>query len=348
VVPHNKGIDYCIAPESLAIWFSAFAELRANDRKFHIGEMSSESDVLKRGIGFRGSNVQKVVILSSHGSLLRDLDLAERLRNRGIEVGSQTPEGTTVGLDKVKFKEVLDAIGVATPPWGHLSSLSSADPGILLKRRNGTQSRGIRWFDGVKPKYEHEWYWEEFVSGCEYSVVAYAGTSSVTFLPLVSKGQTQFDLMPPWRRLRICPDPELSNELEDILIGESRRVLEFLDIWGFVEFEFVVDSNGRAFLLEVNPRVCGTLRIAAMASNVKVFSFFNADEFRLPYRWGARRQALEVPYDGVPFVSEDLRVMASSRMTIAADSSAELIQLARTELAGQNEILGLAAKRLGV
>jgi predicted ATP-grasp superfamily ATP-dependent carboligase len=348
VVPRNKDIDYCIAPESLAIWFSAFAELSANDRTFHIGEKSAGSDVIKMGIGFRGSNIQKVVILSSHESLLRDLDLAELLRKRGTEVDSQTPEATMVGLDKVKFKEVLDALGVATPAWGHLSSLSSTGSGILLKMRNGTQSRGIRWFDGVKPKYEHEWYWEEFVSGCEYSVVAYAGSSSVSFLPLVSKGETQFDLMPPWRRLRICPDPELSNELEDKLIEATRRVIEFFDIWGFVELEFVVDCKGRAFLLEINPRVCGTLRIAAMACNIKVFNFFNADDSRLPCRFPARRQALEAPYDGVPFVSEDLRVIASSRITIAAESCAELIELARTELGGQNEILSLAAKRLGV
>lgn len=348
MITSSKGIDYCIAPESLTVWFDAFAELQANDRKFHIGEKGPVLDLLNIGIGVRQNNVQKVVILSSHESLLRDLDLAESLRKLRIEVDSQTQKGVEVGLDKIKFKEVLGALGVPTPRWGPLSSLSSTDRGMLLKMRGLTQSQGIRWFDGVKPKYENEWYWEEFVFGWEYSVLAFVGSASVTFLPLVLKGETQFDLTPPWRRLRICPDPKLSNELEDLLIEETLKVLECLDIWGFVEFEFILDCNGRAFLLEVNPRISGTLRIAAMASNVKVFSFLNANDSEMPFRLAPRRQALEVPYKGVPFVSEDLSVMASSRMTIAADNVAELIQLARTELVGQNELLDLAANRLGV
>ncbi|MBU1345572.1 MAG: hypothetical protein KKA16_01325 [Alphaproteobacteria bacterium] len=94
----------------------------------------------------------------------------------------------------------------------------------------------------------------------------------------------------------------------------GRTVAEALDIWGFAEAEFVVTPDGEAYLLEVNPRISGTLRVAAMAASAPIF-----DHQRFPggRDWPASGYACEAPYDGAPFVTAN--VIATSRITCRAD-----------------------------
>ena len=332
------GIDYCVAPDSVKLWFRAFANLRDVDRVLYVGEKSSTSEIFQTGIGFREGERQRVVIFSSHLSLLRDLDLASRLRTCGFYVASQTVNAIELGLDKTEFKKVLDRIGVATPRWGEAGSLSDAQRDVLLKLRNDTQSHGIRWYNGTTLPHQDDWYWEEYISGCEYSVLAFIDDASTTLFPVIWKGDTRTDLLPPWKRIRLCPYPHLSPSLEAHLLNVTRKVLASVKCWGFVELEFVVDPHGKALLLEINPRVCGTMRIAAMACNTKIFSL-PADNNNRPDFQTPKRQALEVPYSGTPFISSDLQVVASSRITLAADSTAKLIQMVTSHLLGQQDVL---------
>ncbi|MEQ1741637.1 MAG: hypothetical protein ABL869_03930 [Candidatus Nitrotoga sp.] len=305
------------------------------------------SESLEAAIGFHEGKRQQVVIFSSHASLLRDLGLASRLRSRGLFVASQTLEATGLGLDKTAFKKTLKSIGVATPQWGELNSLKDSQPDVLLKLRNVTQSQGILWYDGTKPAAHDDWYWEVFILGCEYSILAFVDSAGTTLFPAIWKGNTRTDLLPPWRRPRMCPDPRLDSALEARLMSATRTVLDSVKCWGFVELEFIVDPSGSALLLEINPRVCGTMRIAAMACNTNIFSLPATGTHR-PELFAPTRQALEVPYDGIPFVSDDRRVVASSRITFAADSAAELIQLATTHLPSRLELLAQVADLLDV
>jgi hypothetical protein len=341
-----QGIDYCVAPESVKLWFNAFANLTAVDRVLYLGESSVVSESIETVIGCREGKRQTVLIFSSHASLLRDLDLASRLRTRELSVASQTLEATGLGIDKVALKKTLERIGVATPQWGELGSLESSRRGVLLKARNVTQSQGIHWYDGKEPTAPDDWYWEVYISGCEYSVLAFVDDSGTTLFPVIWKGHTRTDLLPPWRRPRMCPDPRLGLSLEARLLNAARAVLNFVKCWGFVELEFIVDPSGDVLLLEINPRVCGTMRIAAMACNTKIFSL-PANRNR-PELLAPTRQALEVPYDGVPFVSDDLQVVASSRITFAANSAAELLRLAMKHLRGRQHVLAQVVDLLNV
>jgi biotin carboxylase len=82
-----------------------------------------------------------------------------------------------------------------------------------------------------------------------------------------------------------------------------------------MEVEFLVTDAGEVYVLEINPRVSGTLRIAAMACHIRVFDLFDVkthEDFQ------ATRFALELPHDGrsPEAVHED--VVASSRLTVAS------------------------------
>ena len=338
----RNGIDYCVAPKSLRLWFSAFADLAQPDRVLHIGETRPLAASLEQEMGFRDGERQHIVIYSSHASLVRDVDLSGRLIARGVSVASQTPEAAALGVDKVAFKETLHRIGVATPRWGDPQTLDSAQPGILLKRRNVTQSHGIHWYKGVVPRCPGQWYWEDYVLGCEYSVIAFVDIAGATLFPIIWKGDTRQDLLPPWQRPRICPDPRLSGTLAVRLLSAATAVLNSVRCWGFVEFEFIVDRTGNVQLIEINPRVCGTMRLAAMACDIKIFSLpacpTNRPNFVAP-----TRHALELPYDGVPFVADDLRVVASSRITFAADTPAELLELVSKHLPEEKVPTNLSA-----
>jgi transketolase len=88
---------------------------------------------------------------------------------------------------------------------------------------------------------------------------------------------------------------------------------------GWLEVEFVVDSRGLPWVLEINPRICGTMRLAAMCAEVALFDIpaMRGLDGSLP----AVRTGAEVPWHGAPIADPAQRIFATSRITIAARDS---------------------------
>jgi hypothetical protein len=166
-------------------------------------------------------------------------------------------------------------------------------------------------------------YWEEFVPGVEYSVVIYRDSRTTTVFPVVWKGEDRLDLLPPWRRLRTVPsglDARTTKSLTETTI----TIAELFDVWGFMEVEFIVPRTGEPLAIDINPRVCGTMRLVAMATGERIFDWadFPGDEdCVLP----ARRYAAEIPFDGVPFMADD--VIATTRLTCSGDDASAVKQI---------------------
>jgi predicted ATP-grasp superfamily ATP-dependent carboligase len=104
---------------------------------------------------------------------------------------------------------------------------------------------------------------------------------TVTFPP-VFKGGTTRELVPPWRRMRLCPDPWLSCESVVELQEVAVRVAEACDATGLGEVEMIVPDTGPPCVLEINPRVAGTMRISALATRVPILSTADLDNGRYP------------------------------------------------------------------
>jgi carbamoylphosphate synthase large subunit len=261
---------------------------------------------------------QAVCILSSHDTLIRDCALAEWLRVRGHRVCGQSRRCATLAVDKIIMKRCFDEAGFRTPQWAHAGSdaqLARSGSAFVLKSRNGTQSAGTRLVRlPVEPLADHE-FAEVYVDGVEYSVVAYVDADREFTLPVVWKGPTSPELVPPWRRLRVCPAIDISTEMESRLRSLTLAVAHAVGAEGFLEAEYIVDAWDVIHLLEINPRVAGTMRIAAMAADVPIFS--------LPYGTPPPATvqptgyAVEVPYHGEPIVRPEHRVFATSRLTVA-------------------------------
>ena len=145
--------------------------------------------------------------------------------------------------------------------------------------------------------------------------------------------------MPPWRRLRLCPCPGLTADVARALRRTTLRIADAAGCTGFVEVEYLATDSGELLVLEINPRVSGTMRISAMAAGVPLFGLHRLTALRgdLP----AIRHAAEVPYDGEPYCDPAAGVVATSRLTVAADDAASL-DARLTELAGPVEPAGRA------
>lgn len=129
----------------------------------------------------------------------------------------------------------------------------------------------------------------------------------------------------------------------------ANRIVEALKCSGFVSFDFILDSEGRSHLIEMNARpipsihlsrfagtdLCATLacilrgetppQISAYESNIEIALFPRELERdpRSPYVWGADSAALhDVPWDDTPIMKLYLRSLVRAHPDRRADFGA--------------------------
>ncbi|MDG4797039.1 ATP-grasp domain-containing protein [Micromonospora sp. WMMD1082] len=326
---------YLVGVESLASWFTHFVQWRPGDRQVHLGEGPRVgAETLRRG--FDGLSAATAVFLTSHDTLLRDRQLAAGLRAAGHRAIVQSAGAATLGIDKVAMKRFFDRHGIPTAPWHYQGEGTLADADgdpLVVKGRNSTQSIGIRMATEVSAS--PQCFTERYADGVEYSVVAHRTAGRTITLPPVWKGSTSPMLVPPWRRLRLCPAPGITPHLDAWLREVTETIARTADVDGYLEVEFLVQADGAGLVLEINPRICGTLRIAALAADVPVFSLHHLpSSAALP----AHRYAAEVPYTGTPFNNPSHQVYATSRLTVAAKDPATAVTALRRH-AGDSALL---------
>jgi len=315
---------YILAPGSLRSWFPYFTELGDDDVTLAIGERP-DVDVtgLAAELGPPGAGRQ-AVFYSAHHTLRRDRCLGDGLVLLGFDVHCQSHHATALGADKLVMKEFLRRNGLPTPAWrGHGGPIggdgerTAPDGGhVVVKDRHGTQSAGTRLARGNRCELRPGEFCEHYCSGVEYSVNVYRGEGRMVIFPAVWKGRTSLDLIPPWRRLRLCPYPDLPESVRSRLFRMAGRIASAAAARGYLEVEFLVSDNEDITVLEINPRVSGTMRLAAMATGIPIFSVHR--DISLSGIAPAVRFAAEAPYQGPPLALPADQVFATSRLTVAA------------------------------
>lgn len=102
---------------------------------------------------------------------------------------------------------------------------------------------------------------------------------------------------------------------------------------GFMEVEFIRLLSGQLTVLEINPRICGTLRISAMASSTPVFSL--ATHANQMGHLAATSASAEVPFSGLLPYAPPRGVFATTRITVADRSFRKVLaQMKELQLAG--------------
>lgn len=303
-----------LAPASVATWFEPLGgDLAA---MILIGEGGRLAEETAASLS-EAARYSVLRIHSGHDSLIRDSRLANELRRTGARVYAQSTAAVGAGLDKVAARRLMQAASVPLTPWGLDKTPGTQD--VLVKARESTQSRSIAWDSAATGALGPDTYWEQWIQGDEYSVTGYREDGVLTLLPIVAKGPTRRDLLPPWRRPRwVMPGEQIRGA--EAMYSHSGTIAEALDIWGFFEVEFVVGQDVR--VIEVNPRISGTLRLAAMAADVRIFA-----EGVLQGSPGILQPVLagvEVPYEGEPLVEPGL--IATSRLTCVGGSIDDVVR----------------------
>ncbi|BCT74194.1 hypothetical protein SCMU_00360 [Sinomonas cyclohexanicum] len=302
-----------LAPTSVTVWYEPLGGDPAS--MIPIGEGGPVP--VERVQSIAGAAAGGAVrIHSGHDSLLRDSDLAGELRRQGAEVHAQSSTAVAAGRDKSCARILMREAGVPLTPWGIGQVPDRSD--VLVKARDSTQSRSIRWAGSAGP-IQPDSYWEQWIDGFEFSVTGYR-ERGLTLLPIVAKGRTRRDLLPPWRRLRWVRSGD-QVPLADAMYEAAGRAAEALDIWGFFEVEFVA-REGVALVIEVNPRISGTLRLAAMAADIGIFApgVFTAN----PTVIQPVLSGVEIPFKGNPILEPGL--IATSRLTCVGESIQEALR----------------------
>jgi carbamoylphosphate synthase large subunit len=318
---------YLVAPPSVKSWFDHFANTATVHCVAHIGEDDEPPDQVAARILTHPRLAARVpiTIYSSHFSLLRDIDIASVLESAGHVVLVQSRQCARLGLDKFAMKSFFDESRIPTPRWATIGGGDTSDllPGpLVVKERHGTEGRGTRLLDSIPVTTDYRCYVEQFVAGDEYSVVVGRFDERWLTFPPVWKGRTRGDLVPPYKRLRMCPSPGLDPDVDLHLRELALRIADEAGLSGLMEVEYVVGRSG-VDVLEINPRVSGTMRISALAAHTKIFTVDAGDAHgHLP----ATRAAIESPYErDVRLIDPEHEIFTTSRATIGAASYEELI-----------------------
>lgn len=291
-------------------------------------------------------DLKDIVIVSSHESFLNDIDLREQFESRGIRVNCQSSFACSLAVDKIKVKKILDENNIASINW--YTEVCPEMTDFVVKKNDGSMGKGMKYYHkNANVELDNEFI-ETFVEGHEYSVNVFTDQSGKNIIfPCVYKGTTGRNMMHPSRRIRFCSKfktcAEIINQMNDMAI----KVGQLIKNIGFMEVEFIVNATGQVRVLEVNPRVSGTLRMASMACESMCFDLLLDEiEVKCNKQLECIRQALEIPYMGTPFIDKEKEIMCTTRASFCFYSFDEMISKIRTVKHMEEECFVNDAKNL--
>jgi carbamoylphosphate synthase large subunit len=339
MIAYRDDIAFLISSSSIDSWWRGLAGSLRFCSSYLLKAEEEDCGVICDRLLASAPNTTRFVFLSSHESLDRDAAIAERLEKQGFP----TPFGVSalaaqLGQDKIRMKEVFDRIGIPTPPWWRKESgLRWPSEPIVRKASDGTMGKGNRLTSASSAKGRNREYFEKFVYGDEYSVFLVRLGQQTLMLPVVWKGPTNLGLIPPYRRARLCSELHSQGPVQSELYRISASIAEGLEYQGFMEVEFVVAEDRFPLVLEINPRVAGTTRMAALSADYPIFQYPLDPGISGPLR--PKQLALELPLASPLNPQLQLEgVYSTSRATIVASSTEQLSSRLDTLLTAGAEV----------
>jgi len=192
-------------------------------------------------------------------------------------------------LDKWRLYEVCRRL--VPCPRTQLGSALKQPPLLtgtcILKPRRGSGSRGIQRIANARnfqpPTHPQRFILQKELPGDEYSVDVF-----------ISNDRTTRVAVP---RLRSKVDSGIAVTSETVhdskIQAMALKVAHLVKLRGVANIQFKCDSNGRPHLLEVNPRVAGTMILSVKAGvNLPALALDNVLGIRLPKRLSFRELAV--------------------------------------------------------
>jgi len=324
-------------------WVLPFLE----DPRFDVAVLEGDPDAsLVATVRRRVPDV--VAFLSRHETLRRDAAYVPVLRSLGTRHVVVQPDAVVrLAFDKRAMARRAWAVDGLLPipdfaPKDAQLYLERGGEAVVAKPCDGTEGQGVTLFHrptdlvatGAR-LFEGGYLLQPFLEGEELSINLVWAHGQCNAYPPVAKGSVRRDGRHPTRRVRHCPAPLSREELEPLV----RACVEYMRPFrpsGLVALEFIRTARG-FFLLDVNPRVSGTMRMTAASAASNPFTDLLAAAAGvggLNRAVAAVRPSREwpAPPDLAPDLRERIRGQAglwlSSRVTLVAPSEAELARRA--------------------
>lgn len=315
-----KRIVY-IMSDSVSNWFKYFCSPEILSETVMLNSISyDEIDNEVTRVQKKYGKAVEIYIISSHSSFKLDLFLAKLYKEKGFLVFVQSREAIDYGLNKIKQKMMLDKNQYPIPDW--TTNYKEAKDDYLVKANDTTEGKGIRWNHKRLKNAEADTFYEKFIYAYEYSVNVFFSDSVSFVFPAVYKGRNSKDLNHPSKRIRLCGQYEKEiQKYEKSMQLQALELAKRINNWGFMEVEFLVTDSGSILVLEINPRISGTLRMATLAIKTKCFDLLFG---KTNFGQNVLCNVYEFPNSGEMFFDCKNQVYCTSRATIVADSDFDL------------------------
>lgn len=221
-------------------------------------------------------NIQ-IVLPTRDGELEFWATNCESFRDIGVRVSISSPDSIALCSDKLAFYNQLNTSGYSAVPTSlNLGELEGNS--YVVKERFGSASQNI----GLDLSKDSALSWatklaspifQTYVSGIEYSVDVWRSQSGdVT----VCSPRTRDKVVNGEAKVT---STILHNEVENL----SQKLAELLDIKGLAVLQFIIDQQGKIWIIECNARVGGATT-ASVAAGAPLFELLFLDLMGLDYR----------------------------------------------------------------
>jgi len=224
----------------------------------------------------------KGVILQFGGQTA--INVAKPLAERGVKVLGTSVESIDLAEDRQKFGEVLDELEIRYPEGSTATSTDEAleiaeDLGYPLLVRPSYVLGGramevvykeqelLEYMElAVEASPEHPVLIDKYILGKEVEVDAIADGENVVIPGIMEHiekaGVHSGDSM------AVYPPQTLSQKQIDEIVDYTVKLARRLEVQGLVNIQFVIDQEGKPYVLEVNPRASRTIPILSKVTGV--------------------------------------------------------------------------------